>query len=295
MPSVDTDEVRIEHTPTGVDIGIGGALIARYALTSEVSRVDLPKPHFHPLHTRGGVAITGFAPEDHPWHHGLQFAFPRVDGHNLWGGGTFHDLERGYTVIDDHGSMVHVGWEDATDGRLRERVCWRGSGGEDLIDERRQWTITPVSVDDTDGYALELDTELHGLTGEDVALSTPAGRGRPDGGYGGLFLRLGEHFSAEGLHGEDGEITASGSESRTLVVHGRTGEGAAVTLGLSFLDPRAPGTQAWLYRFDPFSAIGWASAYNADLVLPADAPLHFRHRLLVLDGHVDPAAVRAAL
>lgn len=294
MPSVETSEVRIQHAPDGVDISIGDDRIAHYALTSAVSRVDLPKPHFHPLLTRGGVEITGFAPEDHPWHHGLQFAFPRVDGHNLWGGGTFHDLERGYTVIDDHGSMSHEGWDESAD-ELAERVRWRGRNDEELIDERRQWTIVAQSVDGTDGYALELDTELRSLTGADVLLSTPAGRGRPDGGYGGLFLRLGENFAAEGLYGQDGEITASGAESRTLVVHGRTGDDAAVTLGLSFRDPSAPGAQAWLYRFDPFSAIGWASAYSEDLVLPANTPLHFRHRLLVLDGHVDPAAVRAAL
>lgn len=289
----------LRTAPEAIDVQIAGVEVARYATGSDVAATDVSKPHFHPLRTLAGVEITGHAPDDHPWHHGLQFAFPRVDGHNLWGGGTFHDLERGYEVIDDHGSMSHQGWgeADAADdaARIVERVAWRGHDGEELLDEMRSWTLAEVVVDAARAYRIDLDTTLSSGSSAPTTLSTPAGRGRPDGGYGGLFLRLAEGFAAERLAGDDGPVASSGARSRTLVVHGWNADRAAVTLGLSFLDPDGPGTQSWLYRFSPFAAIGWAHAYEADLTIPPHGAQRFRHRLVVADGHLDVEAVQGVL
>lgn len=288
------------QTDTGdATIAIGGVEVARYSVASDVNRVDLSKPHFHPLRTRAGIEITGFAPEDHPWHHGLMFAFPRVNGHNLWGGGTFHDLDRGYVVVDDHGRMDHVRWEEVSSTedstRLVEHNAWRGRNEQELLEERREWRVEPVHIGDVDGYLIDLDTTLINPAPSAVALATPAGRGRPDGGYGGLFLRLAVGFTADALIAEDGPVQASGHESRTFVVHGQTAAGEPVTLGLSFRDAAGPGVQKWLYRFEDFASIGWAHAYDTDLEVAAHGSLRFAHRLIVLDGHVPAEEVRAAL
>jgi len=227
------------------------------------------------------------------------FAFPRVNGHNLWGGGTFHDLERGYVVDDDHGRMDHVAWEDASatgdSARVVERNIWRGRNDEMLIDESREWSVQAISIDNVDGYRIDLDTRLTNPSDLAVALATPAGRGRPDGGYGGLFLRLALGFAADALVAEDGTVEASGHASRTFVVHGRTADNQMVTLGLSFRDEGGPGVQKWLYRFEEFASIGWAHAYDADLEIAPHDSLRFAHRLVVLDGHVPVKEVRAAL
>src|SRR5690606_21998015 len=37
--------------------------------------LDDQKPHFHPLATPSGRVLTGDAPRDHPWHHGLCIGF----------------------------------------------------------------------------------------------------------------------------------------------------------------------------------------------------------------------------
>lgn len=278
---------------------IDGTEVARYASGSDVDRVDLSKPHFHPLRTRAGVEITGFAPEDHPWHHGLMFAFPRVNGHNLWGGGTFHDLERGYVVVDDHGRMDHVAWEGssatADSARLVERNDWRGRDDEPLLEEKREWSVQAISVAGVDGYRIDLDTRLANHSDATVALATPAGRGRPDGGYGGLFLRLALGFTADALIADDGIVESSGHASRTFVVHGRTADDQLVTLGLAFRDENGPGVEKWLYRFEEFASIGWAHAYDADLEVAPHSSLRFAHRLVVLDGHVSVEEMGAAL
>jgi len=212
-----------------------------------------------------------------------------VGDHNLWGGGTYFGAERGYVVVEDQGSIRHERWLDSADNQIAHQLVWLGHDGELLLREERTWAFSSPSA----ALAIDFDSTLHNVTDAPLPLQTPAQRGRPDGGYGGLFLRLAEGFTAERLTGDTEEIAESGAASETLVVQGRTADGEAVTLGLSFCD--APGNRKWLYRFDPFAAIGWAIAYDDGIVLAVGESLSIKHRLVVLDGHVDPSAVRELL
>jgi hypothetical protein len=282
-------ELRIEREGDVVTATSGDVVVAEYNATSTVPAQDTPKPYFHPLRTPRGVTVTGFAPEDHTWHHGLSFAFPRVADHNLWGGGTFLDLERGYIVLDDHGVLQHDRWLPGEASGFAHHLSWLGHGGDTLIGEDRRWRLGS----EQDAIVIDFNTALRNLTEAPLPLETPGQRGRPDGGYGGLWLRLSDDFAAEHLFGDEGNILESGAESDTLIVHGRVASGEAVTLGLSFGD--SPGNRNWVYRFEPFSAIGWGIAYIDGLVIPVDGELAIEHRLVILDGHVDPATVRELL
>ena len=287
-------ELSVVHDKGRVLVSSGDTAVAEYCVDRQIERVNTPKSFFHPLRTLGGIEVTGFAPEDHVWHHGLEFAFPRVGGHNLWGGGTYLGPDEGYRVLDDHGSIRHDSWQDVSSTgnvvSISHRNSWLGHGAELLLTENRHWAVSTID----DALVFDLATTLHNVTDQPIELATPAQRGRPDGGYGGLFLRLGENFAADALFGGDLPVTGSGHASRTLVVHGRTGAGELVTLGSSFL-PGSPGVEKWLYRFEPFSAIGWAVAYDEGLELPVGGGLTFNHRLALLDGHVDRAVVEALL
>lgn len=271
--------------------------VAVLAVGSGIDAIDTPKPHLHPLRTPSGVAITGYAPADHPWHHGLMFAMPRVDDHNLWGGGTYLDPARGYVVIENQGVIRHLGWPSVTEGssaEVTELVRWDGHDGTDLLSEHRTWRF--LATTHPCAHVIDLDTRIESLTGADVQLETPAQNGRPDGGYGGLFLRLEEGFVLDALAGEPGtEVQTSGGISDTLVVHGRTPRDEPVTIGLAYLDGPTPGPRTWLHRFEPFAAIGWAIAYDDALVVPAHAPVVVQHRLAICDGHQDPELVRQVL
>ena len=290
--------VSVVPGPVAADVVVDGATVASYVVVSDVPAVDTPKPFLHPVRTLGGTVITGFAPDDHPWHHGLQFAFPRVGDHNLWGGGTYLGPEGGYQVGDDHGQILHASWDareaSGDTATLAHTLSWLGRNGEVLLHEERSITCAHQRGS-TEALIIDFVTTLRNATAGNLELATPAQRGRADGGYGGLFLRLAEGFTASGLWGESGKVTASGASSRTLVVHGASADGAPVTLGLSFLPDGSPGCQKWLYRFEEFAAIGWAVAYDDSLELPRGEQMRFAHRLVVCDGHLDPGQVTALL
>jgi len=290
--------MRITDQTDGLDVIANDVVIAEYRLGSEIDAVNTPKPHFHPLRTLGGAQITDFAPEDHPWHQGLQFAFPRVGDHNLWGGGTYFGPEEGYKIVADQGKIAHQRWDqrvnEGADVGWTEQLDWIGHNREPLLAESRTVALS-ASVASRAGWILDFDSVLSNATSEELTLATPAQRGRSDGGYGGLFLRLAEGFTPVALTGESGEITSSGARSRTLVLSGTTGAGEAVTLGLAFADPDPVGDQAWLYRFEGFPAIGWAGAYETAYTVPVASSLELRHRLAIYDGLVDVDAVRADL
>lgn len=286
-------DLALDHSNDLITVTVGGQSVAEYHLTSDVDAVNTPKPYLHPLRTLGGTVITGFAPDDHPWHHGLQFAFPRVGEHNLWGGGTYFSPDEGYRVVEDQGSIRHDDLASTEGAVIRESLTWLGHGSEELLREER--IITPSLT--SDGWLLQFESTLTNLTDAPIELATPAQRGRPDGGYGGLFLRFGENLQADELIGESGVVDASGAESRTLVVHGHTPEGERCTLGLSFLPHAAPGAQKWLYRFapEPFSAIGWAGAYDDGFELAVGGSISFAYRLAIFDGTVNAERVRELL
>ena len=64
-----------------------------------------------------------------------------------------------------------------------------------LLDERRSWSFVVAQLEGIPALLIDFATTLTSATGSDVALQTPAQRGRPDGGYGGLWLRLAEGFA----------------------------------------------------------------------------------------------------
>lgn len=272
--------------------------LVRYAVSGDaIPARDTPKPYLHPLRTLGGVLITDFAPEDHPWHHGLAFAFPRVGEHNLWGGGTYFGPERGYIVVEDQGSIRHDAWDqvDPAAGRFAHRLTWLGHSGERLIEERRGYTLRLVEAGETRGWMLELDTVLDNVTDADLPLETPAQRGRDDGGYGGWFLRCAEGFQAVELSSDGVPVESSGATGDTFVIAGRTASGEDVTIGMAYGPGDSPGTRSWLYRFEPFPLAGFAVAYHDGLTIPQGGSLSFSHRIVCFDGVVAQGAVREAL
>jgi hypothetical protein len=287
--------MRIFEHSDGLDVLAENGIIAEYCLGTNIDAANAPKPHFHPLRTFNGAQITDFAPEDHPWHQGLQFAFPRVGDHNLWGGGTYFGPEEGYKIVADQGRINHEKWEhrdNEGDGvGWGEQVHWMGHKGQLLISEKRTIKFSHASGAAA-GWMLDLNSQLSNATDDELPLATPAQRGRVDGGYGGLFLRLAEGFTPGKLWGDSGEIMESGARSRTLVVYGTTGAGHAVTLGLAFADATPVGDHAWLYRFKDFPAIGWAGAYEKPFIVPLGGSLELKHRLAVYDGTIDADVVR---
>ena len=136
-------ELTMSRSDGTIEVRSGDVSVARYVVDAEIAPIDTPKPFFHPLRTLGGAQVTGFGPEDHPWHHGLQFAIPRVGGHNLWGGGTYLGPVEGYKVQEDQGSIRHDEWDAAAieSGAASIRHRFRTLKSSTST-RRRRWTCT---------------------------------------------------------------------------------------------------------------------------------------------------------
>lgn len=276
-------------TAADLELTVADRAVARYVLRPDVAAVETPKPYLHPLRTLGGSTVTGFRPEDHPWHHGLFFGMPRVGEHNLWGGGTYLGPDRGYEILTDQGRIEHVDLATpATGSAVDHRLRWYGHDGEVLLDEERSLR----AGDAGDGWRLGWRSALTNRTASELPLETPAQRGRPDGGYGGLWLRLATGVTFEGTYVDGRPTGESGVAGGSLVAQCRAVDGAPFTVALATGRQWTGGTH-WVLRLDDFPALGWGPAYADGLRIAVGGTLVLDHRLVVLDGHPEVAGVIA--
>ncbi|MBO0709121.1 MAG: PmoA family protein, partial [Candidatus Dormibacteraeota bacterium] len=84
-----TESPRTRMAEDHVDLQAGGRLLCRYVYRSDAPATESARPYLHPLRTLAGETVTGFRPDDHPWHHGLSFTSANLSGQNFWGGRTY--------------------------------------------------------------------------------------------------------------------------------------------------------------------------------------------------------------
>ncbi|WP_329812813.1 DUF6807 family protein, partial [Streptomyces sp. GSL17-113] len=64
----------------------GGSELMAYVYAPDPDPFESRKPYAHPLRTLGGRTVTGYRPNDHRWHKGLQMTASHLSGQNFWGG-----------------------------------------------------------------------------------------------------------------------------------------------------------------------------------------------------------------
>ncbi|BCL18047.1 DUF6807 domain-containing protein [Micromonospora sagamiensis] len=284
-----------EPAHAGVDPGspddprlrVGEREVARYVLAPDLDARHGPRPYLHPVRTLAGTAVTDALPADHVWHLGASLTVQDVNGTNLWGGRTYV-RDAGYTWRHDHGRIRHVDWERRDPGRLAHRLHWCDRDGGILLTEGRR--LAARALDDG-GWVLDLDYTLTAPDDTDVTLGSPATNGRPGGaGYGGFFWRAvaatpPRVFTA----GAEGEERVNGSAEPWVVLAGTTAAGAAYTLLFAGL---ADGDR-WFVRSSMYPGVCAAFAFDTPRVIPAGTSRSGRHRIAVLDGHLDRDAATA--
>lgn len=272
---------------------VDGRRVASYLDGSGLARTMSPRPFLHPVTTLGGTPVTDVLPEDHRWHLGVSVAVQDVAGRNLWGGRTYLP-GKGYTWREDHGAVRHAGWEQRTADSFDQRLEWVGPAGELLVRERRQ--VTARAAEDVAGaWVLEIAFTLGNMTGEDLALGSPATNGRAGAGYGGLFWRLPRSAGGLEVFAPDarGEAQVHGRVSPWVAVSGTPGDPArAYTLVLAGGDERTR-QDPWFVRLDDYPGIGSSLAAERPLRLPPGGSAHRRLRALVADGVLPPGQVDA--
>ncbi len=268
---------------------VDGAPVARYVDGSGTSPLDSPRPHLHPVRTRGGVVVTDAAPPDHTWHAGVGMAVQDVAGHNLWGGRTYL-RGRGYTWRADHGRITHEVWLERAEGRLRTRLAWRGHDDAVLLHEVRELTWAPAGPH----WRLGLSATLENTGATELTLGSPGSNGRPAGGYGGFFWRLPPCTGVAVRTAErSGEEAVHGSVAPWLAWSADAADGP-FTLVLAPEDD-VTGSDPWFVRVAGYPGVGSALAWDRPLVLPPGGSTTRGFTAVVADGRLDDDEVRAVV
>jgi LacI family transcriptional regulator len=256
--------------------------LTRYANGDSMPAVHSPRPHVHPLHSLGGVAMTVTTPADHRHHYGVSMAVPDVNGTTYWGGRTFV-RGQGPTLLSNHGRQRTVSAEVVDGGAtLSSQVRWTDERGLDQLDERRR--VTGALLLEVEAWALGWSSRLH-AHGSDVVIGSPATSGRPGAGYGGLFWRLPSADETSVLTADaDSETRAHGSRSPWIAIVRRHGD-TWTTLLLA-----QPGhVDPWFVRVADYVGAGPSLAWDRTRRIEAGASLDVELVAAIADRRLDAA------
>lgn len=260
--------------------------LMRYVYRPETPLRESTRPYAHPIHTLAGVLVTNHRPNDHPWHHGLNFTITGISGYNFWGGGTYRKGE-GYQWRNDHGTQQHARWLETPDERIVEGLDWRvGTDGPVLLREQR--TLTP-SMESEKSWSLRWQSALRNDSGRPLAL----------GNYHSAENLLGSHYTglqfrgARDLLDDHGDpeigIWAAGELSGEKTVHGAAApwmewrcqqDGTLRRLSIRFENNQ--GDLHWFVRRNnPLAAFPFQ--FDRDLLLVPGDVLKVDHTLVFTD------------
>jgi LacI family transcriptional regulator len=265
-------------------VGAGGVVLehrdlplARYSDGADLPRVHSPRPHLHPVHSLSGRAVTQTSPVDHRHHYGLSLTVADVDGTSYWGGRTFLPGQ-GPTLLRNHGRQISTRVDLDEDGsRLHESITWADQHDRQQLLEQRE--LTGVIIPEAEAWALGWHSRLTAPAG--ATISSPALRGRPGAGYGGIFCRLVSADSTEVLTTDaDSESGAHGSHSPWLAFGGR--HGADWTTVVLVQDSDA-APLPWFVRVADYVGAGPALAWDTPCVIGAGEDLNLGLVTLVVD------------
>lgn len=251
--------------------------LSRYSDGTDMPQVHSPRPYLHPIRSLSGRAMTELSPVDHRHHYGLSLTIADVDGTSYWGGRTFLPGQ-GPTLLRNHGRQISTGVEvDESGARLRESITWADQHDRQQLLEHRE--LTGLIIPEAEAWALGWHSRLTAPAG--ATISSPALRGRPGAGYGGIFFRLVFADSTEVLTEDaDSESGAHGSRSPWLAFVGRHGtQWTSVVLVQDSESEPIP----WFVRVADYVGAGPALAWDAPCVIDAGADLDIGLVSLIAD------------
>lgn len=283
---------RVEEIDGGMRVSAAGVPLADYVVEPATPSSDSPKPYLHPLWTTAGEEVTAVRPHDHTWHNGLQFAVANLAGENFWGGRTYL-RDKGYTPLDNNGSIEHLRWRHtgSRDGRaeLSHDLTWRTRTGEEWLTEQR--VIEIDDVDPEEGcWTLTWTSRLRNISETTLRWGSPVTEGRDTAGYGGLFWRGPRSFVGGTVRTSDGVLgdDAMGHRAPWLAFTGRH-DVSLRSSTLLFVDcPSNPTYPTpWYVRADPFPVVSFAVTYHRPWLFRPGEELSLTHHVVVLDGEWD--------
>jgi hypothetical protein len=276
----------------------GQTPLADYVFVPEDIRRQSPRPYFDELRTLGGHLVSESYPDDHPWHRGLSWALPVVNNENFWGGPSFV-RDSGYVQLENNGIQRHRGFaHDAAPGPgggtagdpvwFAENLAWFTEAGDHVIDERR--TVS-MSVAAQDSWVLTFTTVMANVTAGVLSFGSPTTKGRPNGGYGGLFWRGPAQFTdaqAISPHGT-GDDDMRGTRAPWMGLSGYAGpDGAGVTVVVVDGPQNERTPPEWFVRTEEYPCLCPGPFFSAEYELASEAALRLDYAVVIADGASDP-------
>jgi hypothetical protein len=300
--------IRVTHTH-GEHVAVttaDGTEILRYVYRPDPDPFESRKPYAHPVRTLAGRTVTGYRPNDHRWHKGLQMTASHLSGQNFWGGNCYIHGE-GYQRLPERvGSMRHDGFASFTadDDRLAftEDLTWVANGGEEWAKEERGLAVH--SVDEEAGaWALDWSIHLTNVRDEPLAFGSPTTAGREMAGYTGLQWRGPRDFTGGSVLTPDALAAddVMGSQGPWLAFtteHDETDGHSTLVFAHApeNLDEKAAiHPSHWFVRSEPIPTVAFSWAFFEEFGLAPGESFAYRYRLLVADGAWDRERVAAHL
>jgi hypothetical protein len=301
-----SDPITVTHVH-GQEISVqsSGTELLRYVYRPDPEAFESRKPYAHPLRTLAGRTVTGYRPNDHRWHKGLQMTASHVSGQNFWGGNSYLSPEKGYQAVPERvGSMRHDSFEaiQPAEDRLdfTERLSWLAHSGDRWADERRE--IAVHSVEAAEG-AWALDWSIHLTNARDMPLrfGSPTTAGRGMAGYTGLHWRGPRDFNGGTVlagGGLAGESQTMGQQAPWLAFGATHDEvDASSTLVFAHAPENADAIHEshWFVRSEPTPTVAFSWAFHEEFELPPGESFAYRYRVVVADGEWDAGRVEQYL
>ncbi len=197
---------------------------------------DQSKPSFHPVAVPGGPVLTGFRPQDHPWHRGLWFSWKFINGVNYWEEDPKTGAAQGKTLWRD----VRVETHPDFSARIVLDLDYSPAEGQKLLTEHRVIAISAPDCNRT--YQMDWSMAFGAVTNVVLDRTPLPGEngGQSWGGYAGLSIRFAQELREAEVAASSGPVAfAEGrfrGPARGMDFSGRLGQD---TFGITVLD--SPG------------------------------------------------------
>ena len=289
--------ITVTHTlGERISVAADGTELKAYVNAPDPVAFESRKPYIHPLRTLQGRVVSGYRPNDHRWHKGLQMTASHLSGQNFWGGDCYVHGEGYLRRPELVGSMRHDGFDalEVACDRLdfTERLTWIENGGEAWARERRELALHSVDAE-TSTYALDWAIHLTNIRGESLHFGSPTTHGREMAGYTGLQWRGPRDFTGGQVLSPAGPSTGEEMMGESASEHpwlGFVGEhddvDAHSTIAFAHAPQNARSVHAshWFVRSEPIPTVAFSWSFFEEFTLPPGDSFSYRYRMLIADG-----------
>jgi hypothetical protein len=293
-----------------VTVQAAGTEILSYVYRPDPEPYESAKPYAHPVRTLAGNLVTGYRPNDHRWHKGIQMTASHLSEQNFWGGNSYLGPDTGYQRVPERvGSMRHDDFtciETSADrAHLAENLTWVSHHGEEWATEHR--TVTVHSAEPDEGaWALDWTIRLTNVREEPLRFGSPTTAGREMAGYTGLQWRGPRDFTGGQVVTPGGPATDAdtmGTPAAETPWIAFTAEHDDVDAHSTLVFAHAPENQSgtaihpshWFVRSTPIPTVAFSWAFFEEFELVPGQSFDYRYRIVVADGAWDAARVEGYL